>query len=84
MVVGIVAERMSEHYRLKFGGSNTALLNQLDFDGASKRNKPNLTVGTLVYARVCKADKDLEPEVTCKGEQGLPLTFHIRNLSHEG
>ncbi len=38
----------------------------LAFDGATKRNKPTLLVGALVFARVVSADRDLEPELTCQ------------------
>lgn len=43
-----------------------ANLGALSFDGATKRNKPSLAVGALVFARVEACDPDLEPEVTCK------------------
>lgn len=47
-------------------GTTPALLPLLAFEGASKRNKPNLSVGTLVFARVAEADKDVEPELSCQ------------------
>ena len=43
----------------------TATLDGLAFEGASKRNKPNLKVGAVVYARVSLAHKDMEPELEC-------------------
>jgi exosome complex component RRP40 len=47
-------------------------LSALAFDGATKRNKPNLAVGALVFGRIESADRDLDPEITCKatGELG--------------
>jgi exosome complex component RRP40 len=45
--------------------SGAAMLPALAFDGATKRNKPSLAVGALVFARVAVADRDMEPELTC-------------------
>ena len=42
------------------------MLPALAFDGATKRNKPSLAVGALVFARVVAADRDLEAELTCQ------------------
>ncbi|CAM9773993.1 unnamed protein product, partial [Phaeothamnion confervicola] len=71
-VVGLVEERMGDFYRMNLFGSSPALLNLLSFEGASKRNKPNLGVGALVYCRVVAADKDMEPELTClTGHHGV-------------
>jgi exosome complex component RRP40 len=37
----------------------------MDFQNATKRDKPNLPEGTLIYARVAKADKFAKPQLTC-------------------
>ncbi|RHY55231.1 hypothetical protein DYB30_002581 [Aphanomyces astaci] len=44
-----------------------ATLGMLAFDGASKRNRPNMQPGSLVYCRVVRAAKDLDACVTCEG-----------------
>jgi exosome complex RNA-binding protein Rrp4 len=62
-VVGIVEDRMGEYYRVNIFGSSTALLPILAFDGATKRNKPNLKPGALVYSRMAVADKVSPPFV---------------------
>lgn len=54
-----------EFYKLDIGSSSTGYLNALSFDGASKRNKPNLKTRDIVYCRVSTASRDLEPELTC-------------------
>ena len=54
-----------ESYRVDIGGPHPAALPVLAFEGATKRNKPNLEVGALVYARVSLANKDMEPEIEC-------------------
>lgn len=42
-----------------------AQLPQLAFEGVSKKTRPQLTAGSLVYARVASASKYLEPEIVC-------------------
>jgi len=42
-----------------------ALLGQLDFEGATKKTRPVLNSGALVYGRVRKADKWSDVEIEC-------------------
>ena len=42
-----------------------ALLGQLAFEGASRKTRPQLKSGDLVYARVCKASKYEDTEIEC-------------------
>lgn len=42
-----------------------ALLGQLSFEGASKKTRPQLSPGALVYARVSKSDKWNDVELEC-------------------
>jgi exosome complex component RRP40 len=56
-IVGIVLDRMGSNaggdvYRVDVGGSHTCSLSSLSFEGATKRNRPQLAPGTLVYARI--------------------------------
>eukprot|EP00937_MAST-01D_sp_MAST-1D-sp2_P000880 g880.t1 len=64
-VVGTVEARSADFYRVDIGGPAAALLPTLAFDGASKRNRPNLQVGDQVYARVAMALRGVEPELSC-------------------
>lgn len=64
-VVGIVCARQGEGWRLDIGSAHQASLDGLAFEGASRRNRPNLKVNSLVYARVSLAHKDMEPELEC-------------------
>merc|ERR1712087_1104086 len=70
-VVGVVTNTQAEEYRLDIGGAAKAILPVLAFDGATKRNRPHLQVGALVYARVTLANKDMEPEVSCAAPPGV-------------
>ncbi|PPR00453.1 hypothetical protein CVT24_004514 [Panaeolus cyanescens] len=64
-VIGIVTQKVGEGYRVDIGSAHYASLDGLAFEGATKRNKPNLKVGSLVYARVSLAHKDMDPELEC-------------------
>ncbi|EJD54007.1 exosome complex exonuclease RRP40 [Auricularia subglabra TFB-10046 SS5] len=68
-VIGVVAHKAGEGYRVDIGGAHYASLDGLAFEGASKRNRPMLKVGTLVYARISLAHKDMEPELQCYDAQ---------------
>ncbi|KAI0632027.1 exosome complex exonuclease RRP40 [Trametes polyzona] len=64
-VVGVVISRSGENWRVDIGAAHMATLDGLAFEGATKRNRPNLKVGSLLYARVSLAHKDMEPELEC-------------------
>ncbi len=66
MVVGTIVEKHAETYRVDIGLSQHAVLPALAFEGATKRNKPNLDVGSLIYCRVRVANKHMEVELTCQ------------------
>lgn len=66
VVVGVVVERHGgEGYGVDLRGSARATLPALAFEGATKRNKPNLAVGSVVYSRVAVANRDMDPELSC-------------------
>ena len=64
-VIGVVVSVHSEQYKVDIGYHVYALLDVLAFEGASKRNRPQLTAGSVVYAKVVTANRDIEPEITC-------------------
>ncbi|CCM03551.1 uncharacterized protein FIBRA_05687 [Fibroporia radiculosa] len=64
-VIGVVIARSGENWRVDIGAAHMATLDGLAFEGATKRNRPNLKVGSLLYARVSLAHKDMEPELEC-------------------
>lgn len=69
-VVGVVLERRVETYRVEIGGTCAAQLPHLAFDGASRRNKPDLPIGTLIYARVVATDRHADVELSCQVSDG--------------
>ncbi|EEB09142.1 exosome subunit Rrp40 [Schizosaccharomyces japonicus yFS275] len=64
-VVGQIVSRNADGYRVDIGSAHSAQLNGLAFENVTRKSKPNLAVGSLVYARVSLADKDMEPELEC-------------------
>lgn len=69
-VVGVIEEKLSEFYRVNIFCGAPALLSRMAFEGATKRNKPELKRGDLIYARVTLAHKDLDTELTCISASG--------------
>ena len=45
-MIGVVTQRLGEGYRVDIGEAHQASLDGLAFEGATKRNKPNLKVRT--------------------------------------
>ena len=87
-VVGIIEDRGGDFYKVNIFSGSSALLSRLAFEGASKRNRPELKRGDVIYARVSLAHRDLDVELTCisasgskkewtTGETVFPLFFII-------
>lgn len=71
-VVGIVTVRTAEFYKVDINyGVYQAILKTLAFDGATRKNRPNLNVGSLVYARVTTSSTFCEPELECTSADGV-------------
>ena len=74
-VVGIIISKHSENYRVDIGGPLLASTDLLAFENASKRNRPNLAVGAVIYARLVSNDADFEPELECMNADGKSDVF---------
>lgn len=70
-VVGIVEDRGSEFYKINIFTGSPATLNRLAFEGATKRNRPDLKRGDVVYCRILNIDKDVDIELTCISSSGV-------------
>jgi exosome complex component RRP40 len=70
VVVGVVVDRVGgDHYRVAIGAATPALLPLLAFEGATKRNRPHLAPGHVVYARVTQVptpQRFAETELSCQ------------------
>uniref|UniRef100_M4B8R8 Ribosomal RNA-processing protein 40 n=1 Tax=Hyaloperonospora arabidopsidis (strain Emoy2) TaxID=559515 RepID=M4B8R8_HYAAE len=81
-VIGVVTDRNADFYRVNIGAA--AVLGTLAFDGATKRNRPNLRLGSLVYARVNKVNKNVEPEITCEAPPSVTKKDWMTGLAIYG
>jgi len=64
-VIGIILAKHSDGYRVDIGAPHPASLDALAFEGATKRTKPNLKIGAVVYARVSLASNHTDTEIEC-------------------
>ncbi|QLG73673.1 hypothetical protein HG535_0F01840 [Zygotorulaspora mrakii] len=66
LVIGIIVGQYSDNYKVSLSNfSSSVSLSYMAFPNATKKNKPTLKVGDLVYARVRFAEKELESEIEC-------------------
>eukprot|EP00727_Mastigamoeba_balamuthi_P004208 m51a1_g13785 hypothetical protein (250) ;mRNA; r:328066-329012 len=64
-VIGVVTDKNANGFSVDIGAAALATLPAMAFEGATKRNRPTLNKGSLVYARVVVANRDMEPELEC-------------------
>ena len=64
-VIGVVIAKAGDTFRVDIGTAEPASLSYLAFEGATKKNRPAVAVGDLVYAKLLVASRDMEPELVC-------------------
>lgn len=64
-VIGTITQKNPEFYKVDIGTYTHAILNSKDFEGASKKTKPNINIGDLIFARVLKLNKFDAPILSC-------------------
>ena len=65
MIIGKVINKYAFSYELDINAYTYGNLDALEFDGATKRNRPNLEPNTLVYCRVKELCKHNKPILSC-------------------
>ncbi|KAL1132053.1 hypothetical protein AAG570_010011 [Ranatra chinensis] len=65
MVVGIVTKKLGDFFRVDIGASEQALVHFQAFKGATKKMRPNINVGDILFGKVVLACPDMEPELVC-------------------
>uniref|UniRef100_A0A8D8DG07 Exosome complex component RRP40 n=2 Tax=Culex pipiens TaxID=7175 RepID=A0A8D8DG07_CULPI len=70
IVIGIVTQKAGDIFRVDIGASEPASLSYMAFEGATKKNRPDVNVGEVICARLLIANKDLEPELICVDSHG--------------
>ncbi|XP_076160581.1 exosome complex component Rrp40 isoform X2 [Ptiloglossa arizonensis] len=69
-VIGIITQRGGDIFKVDIGANEQASLSYLAFEGATKKNRPDIQVGDLVFAKLLVASKDMEPELVCVDSHG--------------
>lgn len=86
-VIGTIVQKSGDIFRVDVGGACPATLSYLSFEGATKKNRPIVQVGDIVYAKMLVASKDMEPEIVCvdsggkKGRLGVLTEGYVFNCS---
>eukprot|EP00249_Psilotum_nudum_P013717 c24474_g1_i2 orf=718-1503(-) len=75
VVIAVVVDRRFENFIVDIGAPGLASLPVLSFEGATRRNVPNLQAGSLLYLRVVKAHRDMTPELSCTDVTGKASGF---------
>ncbi|GFY66565.1 exosome complex component RRP40 [Trichonephila inaurata madagascariensis] len=76
-VIGIVLKKGSDEALVDIGSSEPAVIDLLSFEGATKRNKPALKIGDVLYAKILTACKDTDPELVCVNSYGKSVGFGV-------
>ena len=69
-VIGVVLAKVGDIFRVDIGTAEPASLSYLAFEGATKRNRPNVSVGDIVYAKLLVASSYTESELVCVDSYG--------------
>lgn len=65
LVVGVVIKKTGDSLKVDIGSAEFASLSMLAFEGATKKQKPDVQVGDIIYARLLNAHREMEPELIC-------------------
>jgi exosome complex component RRP40 len=68
-VIGVIRKRYTDTYLVDINTPKLACLSVLDFDGATKRNRPELEIGDAVYGKITSCSNDTEPIITCLNQK---------------
>jgi exosome complex component RRP40 len=69
LVLGIVVRRQLESLLVDIGYNELASVSFYDFEGSTKRTKPNVDRGDVIYGRL-KIDGEYQPQIICVNKDG--------------
>jgi len=69
-VVGIINKKSGDQYVVDFGTRDRVTLSKFAFEGATKKNKPDLKIGDVVFGRFLELPQDYPFEITCVASSG--------------
>lgn len=76
-VIGLVVQKAGDVFRVDIGASEPAALSYLAFEGATKKNRPDVSVGDIVFAKLLVAYKDFESELICVDSLGKKMKLGV-------
>lgn len=76
LVIGRVAVKTADYLKVDLGAAHLAVLPlQSGFEATTRRSRPTLALGSLLYGRVSQADPFIEPEMLCVDVNGRAGSF---------
>ena len=81
-VIGIITNRGSDSYKVDIGGAMPASLPSLSFEGATKKNKPNLQVQKILKTNIFFKKLEITICVLCLAGWTILLQDLISNSSY--
>jgi exosome complex component RRP40 len=78
VVIGIVLGSSMEYYLVDIGTSKQAYLEKLAFDNATRKNRPNLKIGSVVYALISNIN-DSEIYLSCQKNERVDCLGEIQD-----
>lgn len=70
LVVGTIISKNMDFYKVELGTYSPAILGVSEFEGATKKTRPNLKVGDSIFAKILKTNKFDSPILTCISNDG--------------
>lgn len=78
-VIGIVVAKMGDFFRVDIGSSEPASMSYLAFEGATKKNRPDVHVEDAIFGRLLVANRDTESEIVCVDSHGKKGKLGVLN-----
>lgn len=76
-VIGIVTQKAGDIFRVDIGAAESAAISYLAFESATKKNRPDINVGDLLFAKLLVAYKDFESELVCVDSLGKKMKLGV-------
>lgn len=69
-VIGVIVQRGTDQFKVSLQDHTRPVwLDYLAFENSTRRNRPNLQIGDVVYARVVAANRDTDAAIVCHDPQ---------------
>uniref|UniRef100_A0A0V0G9I4 Exosome complex component RRP40 n=1 Tax=Triatoma dimidiata TaxID=72491 RepID=A0A0V0G9I4_TRIDM len=79
-VVGVVAKKTGDYFKVDIGSCDQAMLYYLSFEGATKKYRPDVNVGDVIFGRLLVSSPDMEPEIVCINSNGKKGNLGVQAL----